>query len=222
MIFAEKSLKEYKALGLVDRTFFFPCRPGNVKYCIKEVVSQNINKTPRLQKLFDELLSFRKLMLCYRLIHYKDLLPEIETGLKNRNQELCKPLLQLFYGTEVLKNEIIPTLETFIKQRRTRRGNRLDTALYPIIKKYVFSEVGLDHKDNIYSELKQKKIFVKVPFYRIWDHIKEDGIDGQYDEKKNKYAYETVTMEHYTLIHYLQLFQINLLQRVKNKIMVMH
>ena len=192
MILAEKSLKEYKARGLVDRTFSFPCRPGNVKYCIKEVVSQNINKSPRLQKLFDELLFFRKLMLCYRLIHYKDLLPEIETGLKNRDQELCKPLLQLFYGTEALKNEIISTLETFVKQRRTRRGYSLEAALYPIIKRYVFSEVGLDHKDNTYSELKQKKIIVKVPFYRIWDYIKEGGIEGQYDEKKNKYVYETV------------------------------
>ncbi len=58
MILAEKSLKEYKAKGLVDRTFSFPCRPGKVKNSIKEVVSQNINKSPRLQKLYDELLSF--------------------------------------------------------------------------------------------------------------------------------------------------------------------
>jgi hypothetical protein len=96
MILAEKSLKEYKVSGLVDRTFSFQCRPGKVKYSIKEVVSQNINKNPKLQRLCNELLSFRKLMLCYLLIHYKDLLPEIETGLKNRDEELCKPLLQLF------------------------------------------------------------------------------------------------------------------------------
>lgn len=82
IILAEKSLKEYKAKGLVDRTFSIPCRPGKVKQYIKEVVSQNANKSPILQKLYNELLSFRKLMLCYRLVHYKDLLPEIETGLK--------------------------------------------------------------------------------------------------------------------------------------------
>jgi hypothetical protein len=50
-------------------------------------------------------------MLCYRLVHYKDLLSNIETGLKNRDEGLCKPLLQLFYGTDSLKNDIIPTLE---------------------------------------------------------------------------------------------------------------
>ncbi|MGH9982060.1 MAG: hypothetical protein ACRD6U_10965 [Nitrososphaeraceae archaeon] len=193
IILAEKSLKEYKVPGLVDRTFSFPCRPGKVKYSIKEIVSQNINKRPSLQKLYNELLSFRKLMLCYRLIHYKDLLPDIETGLKNRDEELSKPLLQLFYGNESLKNDIIPTLEEFVKQRRTRKANSLEAALYPIIKKFVFSEVGLDSLQNTttYSELKAKKKIIKVGFWRIWDYIKEGGIDGHYDEKK-KYQYETI------------------------------
>jgi hypothetical protein len=146
MILAEKSLKEStKVKGLVDRTLSGHCRPGKVKYSIKEVVSQNINKSPKLQKLYDELLFFRKLMICYRLIHYKDLLPEIETCLKNRDNELCHPLLQLFYNTKVL-NEIIKTLENFVKQRRERRGNSLEAALYPIIKEHVFSTEGLDHK----------------------------------------------------------------------------
>ncbi|HEX2408368.1 MAG TPA: hypothetical protein VHJ38_14280, partial [Nitrososphaeraceae archaeon] len=201
MILAEKSLKEYKVPGLVDRTFSFPCRPGKVKYSIKEVVSQNINKSARLQKLYDELLSFRKLMLCYRLVHYKDLLPEIETGLKNRDNELCKPLLQLFYGTKALQ-EIIPTMEQFIKKRRTRKGNSLEAAIYPIIKNNVFSEAGLDSSENTYSELKEKKTYVKVPFINIWkDIIGKDRfkaeIDGEYNENKSKYAYET--MEYGTL-----------------------
>ena len=95
-------------------------------------------------------------MLCYRLVHYKDQLAEIETGLKNRDNELCKPLLQFFYGTKALE-EIKETLEIFVKQRRTRKENSLEAALYPIIKKFVFSEVGLDSLQNTYSELKAKK-----------------------------------------------------------------
>ena len=79
------------------------CRPGSVEYYIKEVVMGNLKKNPRLQMLYDQLLSFRKLMLCYRLIHYEDELTEIETGLKNRDNELCKPLLQFFYGNRSIK-----------------------------------------------------------------------------------------------------------------------
>ena len=82
MILAEKSLRELKAKGLVDRTFTSHCRPGKVKYSIKEVVSENINKNSKLKKLYQELLDFRKLMLCYRLVHYTDELLDIETGLK--------------------------------------------------------------------------------------------------------------------------------------------
>lgn len=190
MILAEKSLKGYKARGLVDRTFSYNCKPGRVKLKIKEVVSENPKKHPVLEKLYNELLNYRKLMLCYRLIHYKDKLLEIETGLKNRDDELCKPLLQLFYGTEALK-EIVPALETFVRQRRTRRANSLEAALYPIIKEYVFNEVGLDHLRNTFEELKTKSSKIKVGFHRIWNHIKEGGINGNYDEKK-KYEYETI------------------------------
>jgi hypothetical protein len=31
-----------------------------------------------------------------------------------------------------------------------------------------------------------------VPFYRIWNYIKDGGIEGNYDEKKSKYRYETI------------------------------
>jgi hypothetical protein len=191
MILAEKSLREYKVPGLVDRTFSNKLRPGSVKYAIKEVLGPNLNKNRRLQKLYNQLLSVRKLTLCYRLVHYKDKLTEIETGLKNRDNELCKPLLQFFYGTDALE-EIKETLEIFVKKRRSRKKASLEAALYPIIKEYVFKEVGLDYKQNTFADVKAKKEKVKVPFWRIWEHIKEGGIDGHYDEKKSRYGYETI------------------------------
>ena len=55
----------------------------------------------------------------------------------------------------------------------------------------MFKNAGLDSSENTYSDLKKKKKLVKTPFYEIWDYIKEGGIDGNYEEKKNKYAYET-------------------------------
>jgi hypothetical protein len=136
MVLAEKSLSEWKAKGLADRTFPLMCRPGRVRYSIKKVVSQTINKSPILQKLYDDILDFRKLMFCYRLIHYEDELPNIKTSLINRDEELTSPLLQLFYGTETF-NEIKTALEYFIKQRRERRARSLAAAIYPILKKFV-------------------------------------------------------------------------------------
>jgi len=112
MILAEKSLSQWKAKGLVDRTFTLHCRPGSVKYSIKEAITENINKDPILQNLYDELMDFRKLMLCYRLLNYRNTLPNIDTGLKNRYNELCKPLLQFFYGTDAFK-EITKTIHFY-------------------------------------------------------------------------------------------------------------
>ena len=109
----------------MDRTFTFKCRPGKVGYSIKKVVSQTINKSPELGKLYDELLDFRKLILCYRLIHYTDDLPQIKVSLINRDEELTYPLLQLFYGKEAFE-EIKTALEFFIKQRKERRQRSLE------------------------------------------------------------------------------------------------
>jgi hypothetical protein len=140
MILAEKSLSKWKAKGLVDRTFTLHCRPGSVKYSIKEVITENINKDPLLQKLYDELTDFRKLMLCYRLVNYRNALPNIETGLKNRYNELCKPLLQFFCGTNAFK-EITETLQVFINQRKDRIENSIEVIVYPIIEDAV-SKLG--------------------------------------------------------------------------------
>jgi hypothetical protein len=154
MILAEKSLSEWKAKGLVDRTFTFKCRPGKVSHSIKKVVSQTINKSPELEKLYDELLDFRKLMLCYRLIQYTEELPQIKVSLINRDEELTYPILQLFYGTEAFE-EIRTALKFFIKQRRERRQRSLEAALYLIIKDLV--TINTDLTSNI----------VNIPYSKI-------------------------------------------------------
>ena len=125
MMLAERSLNIWKAKGLVDRTFTYQCRPGKVSYSIKKVVSQTINKNPELQRLYNELLDFRKLMLCFRLVHYTDELPEIKTSVINRDEELSTPILQLFYGTEAFE-EIKEAVEFFLSQRKQRRSRSFE------------------------------------------------------------------------------------------------
>jgi len=42
-------------------------------------------------------------MLIYRLIHFEVTFQDIDAGLKGRQKELCKPLLQLFHNTKPLR-----------------------------------------------------------------------------------------------------------------------
>ena len=168
MILAEKSLNQSKAKGVVDRTFSVNFKPGNPKYSIKNLIHNKLNKNPKCLELYNELLEFRKLMLCYRLVHYKDLLPEIDTGLKNRDSELCNPTIQLFYGTQAMK-EIIPTLEIFVKQRRERKSNSVEAVLYTIIKELI-------------DDLNTVPNLISIPFSMIWGKITDgSSIEGNYN-----------------------------------------
>lgn len=178
MILAEKSIREWKAKGLVDRTFTNKCRPGRVKYAIKDVVSNIINKSEQYSRLYEALLDFRKLMLTYRLIHYKDRLPLLKVNLENRDKELAYPLLQLFYGTGVF-DEIKKGLEYFVNQRHERKANSLEAALYRIIHKLLYptgKEVAVTN-------------YIQIMFSTIWDTIVTQGeIDGTYNPSKpNEY-----------------------------------
>ena len=147
--------------GTGRQDVYFQVQTWYVKYSIKNVVSQTINKSPHLQKLYDELLDFRKLMLCYRLVHYTDELPQIEVNLKNRDLELTHPLLQLFYGTEAFE-EIKSALQFFIKQRRERKSSSIQAAIYPILKSFLESQSN----DNIVFGL-------------VWNEIISGGIKGK-------------------------------------------
>jgi len=95
----------------LDRTFQYTTYPGDPQGDIKEVM--NPQGDPYRKKELDELMHFRKLMLVYRLVRSKDVIPEIDIGIKRRNKELCKPYVQLFYGSNVQK-EIEETLQKFL------------------------------------------------------------------------------------------------------------
>lgn len=168
MILGEKSINEWKAKGLADRTLSFKCRPGHVRYSIKKVVSQTVNKSLTLQKFYDDLVNFRKLMLCFRLTHYKDKLPEIEVNLINRDLELTHPILQLFYGTESFE-EIKTALQFFITKRRDKRSRSIQAAIYPVVNSFLSSS------DNNNA----------IPFGLIWNEITSGGIKGRLNPYNN-------------------------------------
>jgi hypothetical protein len=44
-------------------------------------------------------------MLVYRLIHFKDEIPDIDIGVECREKKLTKPIIQLFYNTEAQMKE---------------------------------------------------------------------------------------------------------------------
>jgi hypothetical protein len=123
---AEDPLSGKITKGVIDRSFQIKAIRGKPKHDIKEVL-QPANRIERLEKLHNDLRHQKKLMLCFRLIHFNDASADIDVGLDGRDKELCKPLLQLFHGSKAY-NEIRTTalrfLAKIISVRRTQQLSR--------------------------------------------------------------------------------------------------
>ena len=85
-----------------------------------------------LKAQFDKLVDFRKLAIVYRLLHFNDPIPNIKLNLKNRNKQLCKPLLRLFQGTKAV-DEIKESLWQIISEKKSRKAGSIEARIYKII-----------------------------------------------------------------------------------------
>jgi hypothetical protein len=157
IIIGEKSPSRLKAKGLLDRMLVFTVYPGYTELDIKEVM--NPQGDPRRTREYNRLISFRKLMLIYRLIHFKNSIPDIDINVQRRNKELCKPCIQLFYGTSV-QETIERTFQTFLDIKNGKRARSLEAVIIPVIIALVEAEGN------------------EVSSSRIWEFIKEN-IDGE-------------------------------------------
>ena len=102
------------------------------------------------------------------MLHFKDAVVDIDTGLRRRNRELVKPILQLFCNAEPqIQREMASTLEGFLKAKQARKENTIEAVLYPII-------------TNLVSEHDRE-----LQASQIWETIIGGKIiDGYYDERK--------------------------------------
>jgi hypothetical protein len=125
---AEKLPDSVKAKGFNQRTIELPCVYGSPKYDISEVV--NPAGEEEYQQLLDELLDTRNTLLVYRLLHFKDKIPDIKLNIHNREKQLFKPVLRVFQKTETTLNELLPVISKYISQRRQSNANTQHAFLY--------------------------------------------------------------------------------------------
>lgn len=96
IIICEKSMNLTVAKGVHDRTFSFTAYPGDPIFDIKETMNPQGN--PPCKKRMDDIISFRKLLLIYRLIHSKDPIADIDTGFRQRRRRQCRKEIRWFFG----------------------------------------------------------------------------------------------------------------------------
>jgi hypothetical protein len=150
---AEKLPDSVKAKGFKQRIIELPCVYGSPRYDISEVV--NPAGEEEYQQLLDELLDTRNTLLVYRLLHFKDKIPDIKLNIQNREKQLFKPVLRVFQNTQTL-DELLPVISNYISQRRQSNANTLHAFLYRTIK-----------------ELVQKQDSYELESTLIWNTIKD-------------------------------------------------
>jgi len=125
---SEKQPDNIKAKAFNERTFVIKCYPGYPDYDISEVIAGD----DEYQTQFDDLNDFRKLLLVYRMLHFNDRIPNIKLTIKNRDKQLCKPLIRLFQDTKAV-NEIKESLWKLLQEKKNRKANTLEARIYKIV-----------------------------------------------------------------------------------------
>jgi hypothetical protein len=167
---AEKLPDSVSAKGFNQRIIELPCVYGFPQFDISEIV--NPAGEEEYQHLLDELLEVRNSLLVYRLLHFKDKIPNIKLNIQNREKQLFKPILRVFQGTQTL-SELLPVISKYVSQKRESNANTLHAFLYGLI-------TDLIKAQNTYE----------LPSNLIWNTIKEtlQGNDISYKPQ----SYDTV------------------------------
>jgi hypothetical protein len=168
---AEVELDATKAKGLLERTLVMRCLHGSPQYDIAEVINPAGDRVH--SGLLQELLEFRKLLLVHRLLHYNDIIPNIEIGLKGREKQLCKPLLRLFQKS-ACRTEISQALEKLLQEKRQAKSDTLEGRLFIVAKRLV-SNVGQAPTiavvfEAVRAELDGQMVKGKSDIFHCFDH----------------------------------------------------
>ena len=130
-----EELPDYrKVKGILDRSFIYRFVVGDVEYNIKDVIGNEGDA--KFKPLNDELIDLRKLLFAFRMIHYEDVIPNLQLNIKHRSAELTKPLLRLFSSRSdapIAVEEIRQALSKFIAERNELRTNSIESKLLDVV-----------------------------------------------------------------------------------------
>jgi hypothetical protein len=155
IIVSERSLNQTIAKGVNSRTFPIGCIKGSTKHDIKEVLNPTNTGGPEKEKLLKELMDFRKLLLIYRLKHFKDPIPDLDIGVEGRDKELVKHSIQLFHGSKCL-NDVTDTLQHFLDLKNEKKESTIESILLQLIAPLVKFEGPEISSKKIWNEFKKE------------------------------------------------------------------
>jgi hypothetical protein len=84
------------------------------------------------------------------MIHYDDQIPYVQLSIKNRDKQLCKPIIRLFKNTKAI-DEIVTSLSRFLSEKKNKKLNSFDSYLYSIVADLVKTENTVISNEDIWN-----------------------------------------------------------------------
>lgn len=159
---AEKLPDPIVAKGFLQRIVELKCVPGFPDYDISEVIDPGDDE--ELQGLLDELMELRNVLFChFRLLHYKDKIPNIKLNIRNREKQLFKPILRIFHGTKTF-DDLLPIISKYVSQKREAKVDSYHAFLFELIKEMIVNQqcATLKSKD-IWGNFLEKVDWKPIP-----------------------------------------------------------
>lgn len=166
ILISEKSLNKRKAKGVLDRIFEYKTFRGYPQKKIKEVRNPQGNK--ERQFALDRLNVLRRILLMFKLVHFQDPYIEVKVGVDGRDEELVKPLLQLFHtlgASDKTMNELEECLQYFLDKKNEDKRDSLEAQVLELITEYT--------KENQKYEISSRG---------LWELV-TSNLDGKQDDK---------------------------------------
>ena len=128
---------------------------GFPQYDISEII--NSAGDDEFQGLLDELLELRNILLIYRLLHFKDKIPNIRLNIENREKQLFKPVIRIFQNTKTL-DELLHVVSKYVGEKRERKTNTLHAFLYKIVTELTEEQNTYELESSLVWDIVQNKL----------------------------------------------------------------
>jgi hypothetical protein len=189
---AEQAPDHNKAKGFLDRTFIFHCTSGRPPYDIQEITDPAGDEEHT--ELLNQLIQNRKVLFCYRLLHYQDRIPNVQLSVINREKQLCKPLLRLFQQAKC-QDAIGVALADMIGQKRGLKRGTLESKILAVVSEIISNKEKQEAQRNIIDNNKDANWTFRpwfpneIPMFELFETVRV-SLEGEYRREKDK-SFET-------------------------------
>ncbi|MGH9982639.1 MAG: hypothetical protein ACRD8W_01635 [Nitrososphaeraceae archaeon] len=195
-IFGTEVASDDKMLGgFNDRNFRIESTKGKPEFRVKKVLMEMEKPIERQSLKYKQIVSeveyVRKLTFIFRMIHYNNMIEEVETNIDGRPLELTGPQIYLFASRELgssyriassddqrkdslLMKEILPTLTEFLKKKGQLTEKTLQSVIWDAFKLLVSSEPNEKLIHKTVREITTGKIrsLIEIGYDLIYDKVR--------------------------------------------------